>query len=264
MARRVELGRARPERPGAASAASAHRHHAQGRAGQGADLVHPGPHHPWSAAGFLMRAASLQSRGVALILVLTTIAILTSIGVDFSYQSRVSLKLAENLRDETRAYYMAKSAVNLSRLLLHFQKQVHHLGGQRTQGLTQMLNAGKPPAPAVQPPVKGATGAAVSGASAAASSSLGIRLWEILPIDSNAFSGLLQGVVSGVDAKAPETESAPAATPSGKPQTHYAFGSFDGSFHAKIVDENSRINVQGLDGLQTTPLATRIQLPAII
>ena len=46
-----------------------------------------------------MRDTSLQSRGVALILVLTTIAILTSIGVDFSYQSRVSLKLAENLRD---------------------------------------------------------------------------------------------------------------------------------------------------------------------
>jgi general secretion pathway protein K len=205
-----------------------------------------------------------QSRGVALILVLTTIAILTSIGVDFSYQSRVSLKLAENLRDETRAYYMAKSAVNLSRLLLHFQKQVDQLGGQLTQGLTQMLNIGKPPAPAVQPPVKGAAGPAVSGASAPASSSLGIRLWEILPIDSNAFSGLLQGVVSGVDAKAPETESAPAAVPSGKPQTHYAFGSFDGSFHAKIVDENSRINVQALDGLQTAPLATLIQLRAMM
>src|SRR5207244_5238604 len=69
-------------------------------------------------------------RGVALILVLTTIAILTSIGVDFSYSSRVSLKLAENLRDETRAEYLAKSAVNLSRLLLHFQKQVDQLGGQ--------------------------------------------------------------------------------------------------------------------------------------
>ena len=76
------------------------------------------------------RSAPVQSRGVALILVLTTIAILTSIGVDFSYQSRVSLRLAENLRDETRAFYLAKSAVNLSRLLLHFQKQVDGLGGE--------------------------------------------------------------------------------------------------------------------------------------
>src|SRR5258708_37833993 len=147
MARRVELGRARPERPGAASAASAHRHHAQGRAGQGADLVHPGPHHPWSAAGFLMRAASLQSRGVALILVLTTIAILTSIGVDFSYQSRVSLKLAENLRDETRAYYLARSAVKLSRLLLHFQKQVEQLRRAPTPALPPIPGPRRPAGP---------------------------------------------------------------------------------------------------------------------
>ena len=75
------------------------------------------------------------SRGVALILVLTTIAILTSIGVDFSYSTRVSLRLAESARDETRAYFLARSGVNLARLLLHFQKQVDGLGGQLTQGL---------------------------------------------------------------------------------------------------------------------------------
>ena len=76
------------------------------------------------------RKHSRSSRGVALVLVLTTVAILTSIGVDFSYSSRVSLKLAENLRDETRAFYLAQSAINLTRLLLHFQKQVDQLGGQ--------------------------------------------------------------------------------------------------------------------------------------
>ncbi|MFN2547926.1 MAG: hypothetical protein ABR567_10870 [Myxococcales bacterium] len=74
-----------------------------------------------------MRSAPIRHRGVALILVLTTVAILTAIGVDFSYSSRVSLKLAENLRDDTRAYYLARSAINLSRLLLHFQKQVDQL-----------------------------------------------------------------------------------------------------------------------------------------
>src|SRR5205807_6205116 len=114
-------------------------------------------------------------RGVALILVLTTIAILTSLGVDFSYQSRVSLKLAENLRDETRAYYLARSAVNLSRLLLHFQKQVDQMGGQIgtvASGLLQRSQGkgGTPP-----PPAQGT----------ATANNLGIRLWEILPVDSN-------------------------------------------------------------------------------
>ena len=132
-----------------------------------------------------MRSAPVQQRGVALILVLTTIAILTSIGVDFSYSSRVSLKLAENLRDETRAYYMARSAVNLSRLLLHFQKQVDQLGGQAAAALQQIVKA---PTPPTGQPKAGATTSA-----AAPAGSLGIRLWELLPIDSNAFSALLSG-----------------------------------------------------------------------
>ena len=43
------------------------------------------------------RSAGIRSRrGVALILVLTTVAILSSIAVEFGYQSRVSLRLAEN------------------------------------------------------------------------------------------------------------------------------------------------------------------------
>src|SRR5258708_11818654 len=107
-----------------------------------------------------MRSAPVQHRGVALILVLTTIAILTAIGVDFSYSSRVSLKLAENLRDDTRAYYLARSAVSLSRLLLHFQKQVDQLGGQLTAGLPGLLaGAQKPPAtsPAGTPVQSGTT-----------------------------------------------------------------------------------------------------------
>jgi general secretion pathway protein K len=191
----------------------------------------------------------VQHRGVALILVLTTVAILTAIGVDFSYSSRVSLKLAENLRDETRAYYMARSAVNLSRLLLHFQKQVDQLGGQLTQGLTTILNQGKAPAPA--PPGQPA---------AAPASSLGIRLWEIIPIDSNAFGALMSGEITGLGKQPSETQPIPAK---GAAIAH-EFGSFDGSFNARIVDENSRINVQALDGFIASASATVIQLRAMM
>jgi general secretion pathway protein K len=203
-----------------------------------------------------MRSAPVQSRGVALILVLTTIAILTSIGVDFSYSSRVSLKLAENLRDETRAFYLAKSAVNLARLLLHFQKQVDAMGGQLGKGLSGVLN----PAGGQQPRVPPAPGAA-----AAAGNNLGIRLWELLPIDSNAFSALLSGSVSGLSAMAPAGENAPIPlAPREKARIEHAFGGFEGSFSSKVVDENSRINVQGLDGLSGAPLATLIQLRAMM
>ena len=197
-------------------------------------------------------------KGVALILVLTTIAILTSIGVDFSYQSRVSLKLAENLRDETRAYYMARSAVNLSRLLLHFQKQVDAMGGQLTNAIKGLAGGAKPTA----------TGIGTVGAAAAtpSSSSLGIRLWEIVPIDSNAFSMLLSGEVAGLGkvAAAQDQGTTPPPSPERPPQIAHSFGAFDGSFNAKIVDENSRINVQNLDNVGSAPLAALIQLRAMM
>jgi|GEM_PF-243963 len=275
------------------------------------------------------RTAALggSPRGVALILVLTTVAILTSIGVDFSYSTRVSLRLAETARDEMRAYMLARSAINLSRLLLHFQKQVDGLGGQLSNALTGLLTQGKPPpppSPKPPPPPGGVfpTGAGTPGAN------LGIRLWEILPIDSNAMGAVLSGATSinpdalGADrpdtlterlgssglklppgvqlppgiqlppglqlppgvqlpqgvqgppgaplAAQPGQPGAPrdgkdraAAAPPDSPEGH-VFGNFDGSFSAKIVDENSRINVVGLDGLGTTPLATLIQLRAMM
>ena len=128
--------------------------------------------------------------------------------------------------------------------------------------------------PAVKPPVipgqkTGAPGGLSSPAPAAAS--LGIRLWEILPIDSNAMGALLTGATSigGVDAAAlgadsdkPREERAPG--PREKPSVEHSFGTFDGSFNAKVIDENSRINVVGLDGLGGAPLGALIQLRAMM
>ncbi len=206
-----------------------------------------------------MRSAPVQKRGVALILVLVTIAILTSIGVDFSYSSRVSLKLAENLRDETRAEYLARSAINLSRLLLHFQKQVDQFGG----GIGAMLGgAGAPPGRAATPTTPTAPGAAGRAAAAPAANNLGIRLWELLPIDSNAFGALLSGNIAGLQA-AKGAATLPAPPTEKRPVTH-AFGGFEGSFRADIVDENSRINVQALDNVGTAPMAVFTQLRAMM
>ncbi|MGE5048658.1 MAG: hypothetical protein ACM3PC_08835, partial [Deltaproteobacteria bacterium] len=208
------------------------------------------------------RSAPVQQRGVALILVLTTIAILTSIGVDFSYSSRVSLKLAENLRDETRAQYMAQSAVNLSRLLLHFQRQIDQTSGQVATALGGLQGPVRPQAGTQAPvnPLAKTPGAAATAAATAAKPSLGIRLWEVLPIDSNAFTALLGG-----DMTAPPAESSGVPIPLERPgAARHEFGAFDGSFRAKVVDENSRINVLGLDGLGGSPLSTFIQLRAMM
>ena len=210
-----------------------------------------------------MRSAPVQQRGVALILVLTTLAILTAVGVDFSYSSRVSLKLAENLRDETRAEYMAKSAINLSRLLLHFQKQVDQMGGQLGTVLNAALGGGG--SGATTKASTTTTGIAGAVSAAPPTNNLGIRLWELLPIDSNAFSALLSGSFAGVEAARTADGAEPRPPPpSGRPVVAHAFGAFDGGFRTKIVDENSRINVQGLDGLNPMPASVLTQLRALM
>jgi len=198
-----------------------------------------------------MRSAPVQHRGVALILVLTTIAILTAVGVDFSYSSRVSLKLAENLRDETRAEYLARSAINVSRLLLHFQKQVDQLGGQLGSALGGLTGGSRPP---TRPG---------AGQAAPAPNNLGIRLWQMVPVESNAFSALLSGRIEGLDAIRTDAAGLPAR-PGERAAVTHAFGGFDGSFRAKIVDENSRINVQRLDDLGARAVSTLTQLRAMM
>ncbi len=67
--------------------------------------------------------------GVALLMVLVTIAMLTAVVVEFVYQTRIDVQVAANVRDRLKAYYMARSAVNFSRLILFFQGQVDRFTG---------------------------------------------------------------------------------------------------------------------------------------
>jgi general secretion pathway protein K len=70
-----------------------------------------------------------NERGMALLMVLVTVAMLSVVVVDFVYQTRINVQIAANVRDRMKAYYLARSAVNLSRLVLHFQGQIDRLTG---------------------------------------------------------------------------------------------------------------------------------------
>ena len=76
-----------------------------------------------------MRGPRAQRRGAALLIAITSIAILTAVAVDLAYNTRVSLQLAANARDELRATYLAKSGVAMSRLVLHFQQRLDQATG---------------------------------------------------------------------------------------------------------------------------------------
>jgi len=100
-----------------------------------------------------------RPRGVALLLVVASIAVVTALSVELAYSTRVSAQLAANARDELQAYYLARSGVSLSRLVLHFQ---------------QKLEAG------------------TSGLAGLGGAKISVRLWEIVPVGS-ATVGYLGG-----------------------------------------------------------------------
>jgi len=127
------------------------------------------------------RDMARQERGAALLLVLLVVAVVTVLAMELAYDTRISLQIAANARDELRASYQARGAVALSRLVLHFQQRLDQAGGAASQFLA---------------------GAAASAGGQAASAipqgAFSFRLWDAIPVDSVAM-GLLLGTK---DAKA--------------------------------------------------------------
>lgn len=70
----------------------------------------------------------LQSeRGIALLMVLSALMVLSTTVVEFSYNSRINYRLAVTNKQKLQAYYLAKSALSFSKLLLKYQKQTQAL-----------------------------------------------------------------------------------------------------------------------------------------
>ncbi len=59
-----------------------------------------------------------NNRGMALLVVLVIIALLTSLLTELAFSTLVDLRLTETFRDTTRAYYLAKGGVNAGRMIL--------------------------------------------------------------------------------------------------------------------------------------------------
>jgi type II secretory pathway component PulK len=64
-------------------------------------------------AGNIIKQATKNQRGVALIIVLLVTALLIALIFEFAYGTRISLRAAVNYRDSQRAYYVARSGVFL-------------------------------------------------------------------------------------------------------------------------------------------------------
>jgi general secretion pathway protein K len=92
--------------------------------------------------------ARLKSqRGVALLVVLLGVALLTLIVVDFSTTSALGYLSAANQADEMRAYYLARSAINLGAALLAEDARQDAANGVAFDGLTDVWAVPFPPLP---------------------------------------------------------------------------------------------------------------------
>jgi general secretion pathway protein K len=64
-----------------------------------------------------------DQKGIALVLTLMVVSILTALIFTFHFENQVELEIAGNLRNETQAYYIARSGVEAGILLLSLDSQ---------------------------------------------------------------------------------------------------------------------------------------------
>jgi general secretion pathway protein K len=142
------------------------------------------------------------------------VAIVTVLATELAYDTRVSLQIAANARDDLRATQQAQSAVAMARLVLHFQQRLDSAGGAAGQ-----LVAGLARGQGAQ--ALGGLGALAGGGS------FSFRLWDAIPLNDASISALLGTPLPEAGARTDE------------------------GFSATIADEERKVNVSQFAGLST-------------
>ncbi|MCX7943262.1 MAG: type II secretion system protein GspK [Deltaproteobacteria bacterium] len=170
----------------------------------------------------MLRQRNRGNRGMAMLMVVTIVAILTTMAMDFSHEAMINLQLTSTYRDEVKAYFLAHSALNISRLILFYQKQLDSI-------------------------LKGNNIAQIFGGS--------IQLWRLIPIDSEFTKSFASGDLFtslGFEELANKEEAVlqgHEGKDNGSERGNFVgtFGDFEGYFKASISDEESKISVRNFD-----------------
>lgn len=80
-----------------------------------------------------MKSIFKNQKGIALLMVLSTIAVLTVAMVELATNSRINYRMAVHNKERVQAFYLAKSALNLSKLILKYNKQAEKMLSQATE-----------------------------------------------------------------------------------------------------------------------------------
>jgi type II secretory pathway component PulK len=181
----------------------------------------------------MMKRMLKNSRGVALMLVLSAISVLTAMGIEFAYNTSIYYNLAHNELDRLQAYYMAMSAYNFMQLELKFDRVFKQT--IQSQNLGQYLG-----------------------------SNAQLPLCQQFPLSTGLIRAVFTG--GGVEAlmggdtgeEAPEGEVPEEIQDMQKDvsmsqeQGAADFLQFEGDFDGECIDEGTKIDLNGFAGLAQT------------
>ncbi len=177
--------------------------------------------HRWHGAARTRRSEG----GIALLMVVTSLMLMTVLVTELNYAARVRLSMAAHTRDEAQAYHLAHTGFNLYRLLLVANAEL-------------------------------AKNSTLQSASNAMGINLGDALWQYVPMISTGLMRMLLGTGGDVDtgmmqefAQTGELDEEivqASREESGGLFDDKAFLDFDGDFAAEVSDEDSKVNLAQL------------------